>query len=90
MDSELVGVCRWVASDFFDGLAPGSSHSVMVRSTSSFCVSEAQSVTFKVLVIPTFNIVVVQPDCNSPMGSIKINAELGEAPFEYSINGGAT
>ena len=79
-----------MATDFFNVLAPGSSHSVMVRSTSSFCVSEAQSVMFKVLVTPTFNTVVVQPDCNSPTGSIKIIVDSGEAPYEYSINGGAT
>ena len=79
-----------MATDLFTGLAPGSSHSVLVRSTSSFCVSDAQSVVFKALVNPTFHLEVTQPDCNMPTGSIKIIVDSGEAPFEYSINGGAT
>jgi hypothetical protein len=32
----------------------------------------------------------VQPDCNSLTGSIKVIADSGEAPLEYSINGGVT
>jgi hypothetical protein len=79
-----------VATDVFTGLAPGSSHSVLVRSTSSFCVSDAQSVVFKALINPTFHMIVTQPDCNMPTGSIKIIADSVEAPLEYSINGGIT
>jgi hypothetical protein len=84
------GGITWVASDFFGGLAPGSSHSVMVRSTVSFCVSLSKSVALKSLVNPTFNTVVTQPNCNTPTGTIKIIVDLGEAPFEYSIDGGIT
>jgi hypothetical protein len=62
----------------------------MVRSTVSFCVSQAQSVVFKLLIHPTFHLNVTQPDCNSPSGSIKIIVDAGEAPLEYSINGGIT
>lgn len=79
-----------MASDFFDGLAPGSSYNVMVRSTVSFCVSLSQSVSMKTLVNPTFNTVVTQPNCNTPTGTIKIIVGLGEGPFEYSINGGVS
>jgi hypothetical protein len=56
----------------------------------SFCVSQPQNVVFKALVNPTFDMIVTQPDCNSPFGSIKIIALSGEAPLQYSINGGAT
>jgi hypothetical protein len=63
---------------------------VMVRSTVSFCVSLSQGVSLKALVNPAFNTIVTQPDCNTPTGSIKVIATQGEAPFEYSINGGAT
>ena len=60
----------------------------MVRSTVSFCVSQTQSVVFKALINPTFHMEVTQPNCNAPTGSIKIIVDSGEAPYEYSINGG--
>jgi hypothetical protein len=53
-------------------------------------VSETKSVVFKALINPTFHLEVVQPNCNAPTGSIKIIVDSGEAPYQYSINGGVT
>lgn len=81
---------RWVATDTFSGLAPGASYSVMVRSTVSHCVSAAEAVLMNVLVNPTFSLIIAQPNCITPLGSIQVIVDLGAAPFEYSFDNGAT
>jgi hypothetical protein len=42
------------------------------------------------LVHPTFSLIIAQPNCISPLGSIEVVADLGAAPFEYSFDNGAT
>jgi hypothetical protein len=84
------GGATWVLTDLFPGLAPGSSHDVLVRSTVSHCVSALQHVDINQLVHPTFSLIIAQPNCITPLGSIQVVVNSGEPPFEYSFDNGAT
>jgi gliding motility-associated-like protein len=81
------GGATWQSSNTFTNVAPGT-YSVIVRTVGALCVATAQQVTINL--INTLAFTVVKVDANCTGGSITISASGGTAPYQYSINGGAT
>jgi len=75
----------------FANLAPGSTHTVKVKDTTTGCESMASSVTVdKIPAAPLAPVVsMIQPGCIVPKGTIEVTEPKAGTGFEYSFDGGA-
>jgi gliding motility-associated-like protein/uncharacterized repeat protein (TIGR01451 family) len=78
----------WQTSNQFTGLAAGT-YNILVRNADGTCAVSYPVVTLSANQ-PIINTVNVNGDCANSNRSITILASGGQAPLEYSINGGQT
>jgi gliding motility-associated-like protein len=81
------GGSSWQSSNVFNNVAAGT-YSVLARTVGALCTATAQQVTINL--INTLSMTVNKVDANCTGGSITITPSGGTAPYQYSINGGAT
>ena len=80
------------ASSVLAGLAPGSTHTVTVRETSTGCESLPATVTVGPISLPPLApkvSVIFQPACIVSTGTIEVTEPKAGTGFEYSLDGGA-
>jgi large repetitive protein len=82
------GGTSYQLSNMFTGLAAGT-YNIKVENTGSTCVVTAPAVTLTAPTAPVLTNATATPstDCSLADGSITINANGGQAPLKYSIDG---